>query len=135
MRYNRTDLSYGVYIENDGSGNPTLIKFKQKGIYNIQFSAQIKHVDGGNPDVDIWLKKNSSDDDYTNRRIKFEASTDYILAAWNYFEKIEANDYLQIYWYSSDTGIKIYAVDTTVPPLTPVRPKIPSVILTVSQIN
>jgi hypothetical protein len=133
MRYNRTDLSYGVYIENDGSGNPTKIRFLQKGIYNIQFSAQFKHTGGGSPDADVWLKKNAIDDDFTNRRIKLKSSNDYVLAAWNYFEKIEnINDYLQIFWYSSDSGVKIYADNSS---LSPTQPKIPSVILTVSQIN
>jgi hypothetical protein len=126
-------LSYGVYIDNDASGNPTKIMCMQKGIYNIQFAAQFRHTGGGSPNVDIWLKKNGNDVEYTNTRVKLQGSDDYLLASWNYFQKIETStDYIQIYWYSVDNGVTIYSENIT---LTPTRPKIPSVILTVNQIN
>ena len=46
MKFGNTDLSNGVSITNDGSGNPTLITVANAGKYNIQFSAQMVSTTG-----------------------------------------------------------------------------------------
>jgi len=46
MQFNSTDLSYGVSIVNDAFGDPNEITFAHTGIYNIQFSAQLKKTGG-----------------------------------------------------------------------------------------
>ena len=41
VKLNTTDLTNGVSVVNDGSGNPTRITLANTGIYNIQFSLQL----------------------------------------------------------------------------------------------
>jgi hypothetical protein len=47
MKFGLTALSSGITIVNDVSGDPTEITFSSTGIYNIQFSAQLKKRGGG----------------------------------------------------------------------------------------
>jgi hypothetical protein len=134
MLYRQTDLSYGVYIDNDVSGNLSQIKCQRNGIYNIQFSAQLTHTGGGSPNIDIWLRKNGLDVPYSNTRLNLKGSADFVVASWNFFVKVDnfSTDYIQIYWYSDDTGVSIYS---EIEQINPTRPGIPSVILTVNQVN
>jgi hypothetical protein len=46
MKFGLTALSSGITIVNDVSGDPTEITFSSTGIYNIQFSAQLKKTGG-----------------------------------------------------------------------------------------
>jgi hypothetical protein len=133
--FNQTNLSYGIYIANDGSGNPSKISFTKNGVYNIEFSAQIEHIGGGNPFVFVWLRKNGIDVPWTNFRLKLQSSSDYLVGSWNYFETVN-NDYYQLMWYCNDTGVKIVAEATpTGSGIPPVSPSIASIIITVNQIN
>jgi hypothetical protein len=126
---NKTNLSYGVFIANDGSGNPSKISFTKNGVYNIQFSAQLEDTGGGSPFVFVWLRKNGIDVPWTNFRLQLQGGSNYLVGSWNYFETVN-NDYYQIVWYSTSNAVKIVAETT---PL--VGPSIASLILTVNQIN
>jgi len=126
MKFSNTDISNGVSIVDN-----TKITFDNQGIYNIQFSAQLtKSSGGGEEDVYIWLSKNGTPLDWTNTLIGVSGSSSsgYSVAAWNFLVDLNANDFIEILWQSSDDGMVILA--TT--PL--VGTQIPSIILTATQV-
>ena len=129
FKFNKTNLSYGVFIGIDGSGNPSKISFTKNGVFNIEFSSQFQDTGGGSPFVFVWLRKNGIDVPWTNFRLQLQGGSNYLVGSWNYFETVN-NDYYQIVWYSSSSGVKIVAEPT---PL--IGPSIASLILTVNQIN
>jgi hypothetical protein len=132
MRYNTTDISNKVYIDNDSDGNPTLIRFQQVGVYNIQFSAQLFHTGGGGSTqiVNIWLKKNGSNVTWSDTKVISKSSDNYNVAAWNFFGTVTStSDFYQIYWYENNTVSNVQLVAE------PAGVGIPSVILTVNQVN
>jgi hypothetical protein len=98
-------------------------------MYNIQFSAQINHVGGGSRTINIWFRKNDSNIPWSNTKVFSKATGDYIVAAWNIFEQLTPNDYLEIMFYSGTTDVFLVAE------LGNDVPAIPSVILTVNQVN
>ena len=51
-----------------------------------------------------------------------------LVASWNFIYDFNANDYLQIMWWSNDVDMRLYSEGTQT---NPTRPAIPSVILTV----
>jgi hypothetical protein len=149
MQYNRTDLSYGVYIDKDGSGNPSLIKFLKNGIFNIQFSAQIVVTSGGGGSdqiVFIWLRKNYSDVPNTNTRVDLKSNNNYNVAAWNFF--VTVTDYT-FDFYQIVSGANAYNNNSINFGTIPVGssdnklgpggiyncPLIPSIILSVNEVN
>ena len=131
VKLNTTDLTNGVSVVNDGSGNPTRVTLANTGIYNIQFSLQLEKTGGsGNFIVDIWVRKNGVDVANTAGKVVLTGSANAspIVAAWNYVLDLAANDYVQLMWSTSNNNAIILAAVATPP-----HPGIPSAILTVTQ--
>ena len=131
VKLNTTELTNGVSVVNDGSGNPTRITLANTGIYNIQFSLQLEKTGGsGNFTVDVWLRKNGVDIPNTTGKVVLTGSANAspVVAAWNYVLDLAANDYVQLMWSTSNNNAIILAATATTP-----HPGIPSAILTVTQ--
>jgi hypothetical protein len=131
VKLNRTDLSNGVTVVNDGSGNPTRITLANTGIYNIQFSLQLEKTGGsGNMIADFWLRKNGVDIPSSTGKVVLTGSANAspIIAAWNYVLDLTGGDYIQLMWATTNDNVVIKASPATSP-----HPSIPSVILTVTQ--
>ena len=125
MRFNTTDFSNGVSIVNNSR-----ITIDSVGVYNIQFSAQLDKTDSGSDQIDIWLRKNGVNVDNSNTTAELAGNNVEEVAAWNWLVNSNSGDYYEIMWSSADTDIRLLARGTQ---STPLRPAIPSVILTVSQ--
>lgn len=125
MTFNNTDEANGVSIVSTSQ-----ITFATGGLYNIQFSAQFTHSNSSSQDVDIWLAKNGVNVPYTNSRETLAGQVS-VISAWNFFVRVNAGDYVEIYWSSPSNDVVIeYTGTQTVP----TRPETPSIILTVNKI-
>ena len=133
FKLNTTAESNGVSIVNNGLGQPTEITVSAAGTYNFQFSAQFANASTSEEVVDIWFKKNGTDIPESDSQFtihKRQGGTDgYHLPAWNFVVTLAANDYIEIYWATSDTAVSILA-----DPANLVHPAIPSIIVTVTQV-
>jgi hypothetical protein len=123
ITYNTTDYSQGVSVT---SGSQLTIA--NKGVYNIQFSAQLL-ADTGADDVYIWLKKNGTNVAGTAGRITL-ANNEELIATWNYVVDAAANDYYELVWQSSG-GDAIILAETATGNI----PSVPSIITTVTQVR
>jgi hypothetical protein len=124
FKFNTTDFNSGVSIVSTSQ-----IKMTNAGKYNIVFSAQIDKTDGGGDTVEIWLKKNGSNLANTNTKLYIPDNNGKAVASWNFFVNAAANDYFEIYWYSSDSDLRAFAE------IAGARPAIPSIIMTVNQVG
>ena len=108
------------------------LTFANGGVYNIQFSAQFVKTDSNNDDVDIWIKKNGTNVSYTNSVATLVGNNGKLIAAWNFVIPIDAGDYVQFYWHSSDLDMSLhqYAAMTN-----PSRPDTPSIIMTAQMVT
>jgi hypothetical protein len=129
VTFNTTDYSNGIYISDSSKLN-----VRNYGIYNIQFSFQFKNTSNDGQDVDIWFRKNGTDVAASNSKFylpprKSTGDPSHLIAAMNYVLEMNANDYVQVMWRVSDTGVSLeqYPTDTS-----PTRPATPSTIITVS---
>lgn len=130
MTLNNTDPnSFGIRITNNSR-----ITFDYSGVYNIQFSAQIDDTNQPAKQViDIWFALNGNPISDSNTKVNVDNQNSYLVASWNYMIKLNAGDYIEIYWYSTDTGIRLAYSPATVGP--PSLPAIPSVIVTAQQVT
>jgi hypothetical protein len=131
VKFNTTDLSNGVTVVNDGSGNPTRVTLANTGIYNVQFSLQLEKTGGsGNFIIDIWLRKNGVDIPDTAGKVVLTGSANAspIVAAWNYLLDLAGGDYVQLMWSTTNNNAVIIAEGPVAP-----HPGVPSSILTVTQ--
>jgi hypothetical protein len=129
VTFNTTDYSNGIYVSNSSRLN-----VRNYGIYNIQFSIQLKNTTNDSQDTDIWFRKNGTDVAASNSRFSMPArkstgDPSHLIAAMNYVLEMNANDYVEVMWRVSDTGVSLehYPTDTS-----PTRPATPSTIITMS---
>jgi len=127
MTLNTTDLSVGVEI-----ANSSRMVIANPGVWNVQFSAQLKKSSGGSEDVTIWLRLNGSDVANSATDVQIAGNNTATVAAWNWVVRTTAiNDYLQLMWSPQHADISLIAVGTRT---APVRPAVPSVIATVTPV-
>ncbi|MFM2123687.1 MAG: Acinetobacter phage phiAC [Acidobacteriota bacterium] len=128
MTFNTADVTDGVTLVSNSR-----ITVPMTGIYNLQFSAQLVNTDSSIHDVDIWLKKNGTNISGTNGRVSVpnrHGSVDgAILPAWNYFLNLNANDYVELFWSTTNTAVSLQAIAASAP-----HPAAASVIVTINRI-
>jgi hypothetical protein len=130
MSFNETAITNGVSLSGSTSPFNTYIKTETAGVYNIQFSAQIDKTDGGEDNIDIWIRKNGTDLIDTATSLTLPKNNNRLVAAWNWFVQSAANDYYQIIWSSADIDMRLLAEASS-----SLHPGIPSVILTANRID
>jgi hypothetical protein len=102
----------------------------QTGIYNFQFSAQLDKTGGSASAVYIWPRINGVNLPDSATKIVIDGPNSEIVPAWNFVLVLEANDYFELAWQSSDTNVVIPYVAATGN-----IPAIPSIILTVTWVS
>jgi hypothetical protein len=130
MSFNETAITNGVSLSGSTSPFNTYIKTETAGVYNIQFSAQIDKTDGGEDNIDIWIRKNGTDLIDTATSLTLPKNNNRLVAAWNWFVQSAANDYYQIIWSSADRDMRLLAEASS-----SLHPGIPSVILTANRVD
>jgi hypothetical protein len=104
MYFRTTDIASGFSVV-DG------YKFKAEwaGVYNLQFSVQIRHYGGAGSGstVDIWLKKNGVDVAGSTGTLNISSSSPYSLPTWNYLVALKKGEYINLVWASDNTNIKL----------------------------
>jgi hypothetical protein len=132
MTFNSTDVADGVTL---ASGSQLVVP--NDGIYNVQFSAQLKNLENAQHDATIWFRVNGTDVPNSSTQITVPARKSagvfgYAVAAWNIFLDLNANDYVEIMWVPTIATLTVEALPASV---SPAYPAIPSVIATVSQVG
>lgn len=132
VTFNTTDFSNGVSI---ASGSR--ITVSQSGLYNLEFSIQFKNTTNDSQDLDLWFRKNGTNIDGSNSRFglparKSSGDPSHLIAAINFYLNLSENDYVEIMWRPSSTGVSIefYGTDTS-----PTRPSTPSAIATLTHLS
>ena len=132
VTFNTTDFANGVTM---ASGSR--ITVADAGIWNLQFSIQLKNTTNDGQDVDIWFRKNGTNIANSNSRFhlsqrKSAGDPSHLIAAMNFFVSLAANDYVQIMWRPTSTDVSIEHFDAST---SPTRPAVPSAIVTMSFVS
>ena len=132
MTLSNTDFSNSVTLETGSK-----ITVANAGIYNLQFSVQIQNFDNAPQDAYIWLKQNGTDIVGSTGVLGMPARKSALdpfhdIKGWNYFLSMNAGDYIQIYWSTTNTAVTIptYAASGT-----PTKPSTASVVATLSFVS
>jgi len=131
MTLDTTDFTNGVTIS---SSKMTVAK---PGIYNLQFSAQLQNLDNAPQDVFIWLKQNGTDIVGSTGKVGMPARKSagvpfHDIKGWNYFVSMQPNDYIEIYWSTTNASVTI---ETYAASGTPTKPSTASVVATMSFVS
>lgn len=130
--FGTTDISNGVTVANDSQ-----ITVAVDGIWNVQFSLQIKNVSNDGQDFDIWFRKNGTNIDDSNSRFhvparKSTGDASHIIASLNFLVSLVAGDYVEVVGCvtSTDVSLEAFPAGTS-----PTRPAIPSAIATMTFVS
>ena len=131
VEFDTTEQSNGVYLS-----NTTRIYVRNGGIYNLQYSLQLKNSNNDSEYADVWFRKNSVDvaDSASRFGLPARKSTgdpSHLIGAMNIFLDLAAGDYIELAGSVSNTTVALeyLAASTTIP-----RPAIPAVIFTVNYV-
>ena len=132
MALSVTDFSNEVSLQTGSK-----ITVANAGIYNLQFSAQLQNLDNAPQDVFIWLKQNGTDITGSTGLVGMPARKSagvpfHDIKGWNYFLSLNANDYVQIYWSTTNVDVTIQTYPASG---TPTKPSTASVVATLSFVS
>jgi len=138
MTLNTTDFSNSVSISS------SKIAVVNAGIYNLQFSTQFQNTDNAIQDISIWLRQGNDGGSATDipgstgfvsipaRKSASAGEEAHEIIGWNYFLSMQANDYVQIYWSTTNAAVTIQAYPASTGP---VRPSTQSVVATMTFVS
>jgi len=133
VTYDQSDFLDGVTLS---SGSRLTVP--DAGVYVVSYSIQFKNTTNGIQDIDIWLRKNGTDIPDTNSRFsiptrKSIGNPSHLIAVTPVMVELAANDYIQIMWHVTDTGVSIeqYPAVAYSAGVTPAIPATPSVLVQV----
>lgn len=130
--FGTTDISNGVTVASDSR-----LTVAVDGIWNVQFSLQIKNVSNDGQDFDIWFRKNGTNIADSNSRFHISArksggDPSHIIASLNFLVSLVAGDYVEVVGCvtSTDVSLEAFPAGTS-----PTRPAIPSAIATLTFVS
>lgn len=119
---------------NDGTNG---IEVLQSGIYNYQFSLQLKNTDSQAHTAWVWLRVNATNVPGTSSQFSVLAkhgSTDgHVIAAVNFYVSLQAGDFVKLYAAVDNVAISLEAYPVQASPF--VMPAIPSIVATLSFVS
>lgn len=131
VTYDVTDVTDSVYLSDASRLNVTY-----SGVYNLQFSIQFNNTDTQIHDVDVWAAVNGTNVSNSNSVFSIPNShggvDGHLIAALNLFLPMQAGDYVELYWHTSDVAVTIEHLAAA---SSPTRPATPSVIATMSFVS
>ena len=132
MALSTTDFSNGVTLDTGSK-----ITVSTPGIYNLQFSTQFQNLSNAPQDMYVWLKQNGTDIVGSTGKLGMPARKNpgdpfHDIKGWNYFLSMNANDYVQLYWSTTDVDVTIqtYAASSS-----PTKPSTASVVATLTFVS
>lgn len=134
VTFNTTDLANGF-----SRGTPTSrIVAANSGYYNFQFSAELTSGSASAKKIWIWPRVNGVDVPNSNSEITVSGSNTVLIPSWNWAISMDANDYFELMFAVEDTNIQLLHVAAqtgAAGTATFARPAVPSIILTVTQVQ
>ena len=132
MTFDTVDIQDTITLTNNSR-----ITVPSNGVYNLQFSAQLKNTDNAQQDATIWFRVDGVDVPNSATQITVPARKSalvygYAVAAWNIFLQMNAGQYAEIVWNPTSTTVTVEALPSSA---SPAYPAIPSVIATMDQVS
>jgi hypothetical protein len=111
------------YSNNCSLVSSSQLKVTYAGIYNLQFSTQFQNTDTQEHDLSIWLRKNGTDiagsTGFVSVINKHGGVNGHAIVGWNFYVSLAANDYIQLYWSTTNAAVTIQAYAAGVSPTRP----------------
>lgn len=126
VEFENTYIGNGVSI---GGTDKTQITVSADGVYNFQVTLQFEHNNSSTASLFVWVNKNGTDVSYGAHHQSVKGN-DYNVAHWNFSIDLTADQYIEMYWATDDTGLNLHTEAAT-----SLHPGIPSSVVAVSFVS
>ena len=121
-----TYLSNAVKVN---AGTDSRIYVTVSGVYNFQFSGQLRSGSGSAKQVYVWIVRNGTDIGYSTHQYTLSGSNQHLNVTWNFNIDMNNGDYLELEWASDSTSVTMEATAAA-----GAHPGIPSAVMAVSYV-
>ena len=106
------------------------ITISVSGIYNFQYTGQIKGTNASSKSIWLWIRRDGTDIGYSTRAYTSTLNDEYKEIGWNFDIDMQAGQYIEMMVAVSDTNIHLDAEVAASP-----HPGIPSSVMTINYIS
>ena len=122
--FNNTYLNNAVQLR---SGSTSKVEVSIGGVYNFQYSGQVKTTSSADKNLYLWIARNGTDIGYSTHAWTFHDNDHYAEISWNFNIDLDAGEYIELQIAADSTAIRLDAEAATSP-----HPGIPSGVLAVN---
>jgi hypothetical protein len=97
------------------------------GVYNFQFSGQLRSGSASSKQVYIWIDRNGTDIGYSTHQYTVAGSGTHLNVSWNFDIDLAAGEFIEMQWASDDIDMRLEAAAATA-----LHPGIPSAVIAVN---
>jgi len=118
------------YLNNQvfvNSGTDSRVYVGIGGVYNFQFSGQLRSNSGSAKQVYIWIARNGTDIGYSTHQYTVSGGNTHLNISWNFNIDLAADEYVELRWASDDVNMSLEAAAATAP-----HPGMPSAVMAVN---
>jgi hypothetical protein len=109
------------------AGTESRIYVSVGGVYNFQFSGQLRSGSSSAKQIYVWIVRNGIDIGYSTHQYTLSGSNQHLNISWNFNIDMQAGDYLELEWAADSTDVTMEATAATSP-----HPGIPSAVMAVN---
>jgi hypothetical protein len=124
VEFEVTYLSNAVKVN---AGTESRIYTSIGGVYNFQFSGQLRSASASAKQVYIWIVRNGAPIGYTTHQYTLSGSNEHLEISWNFNIDMQEGWYLELEWAADSTDVVLEAAVATTP-----HPGIPSAVMAVN---
>ena len=124
--FTSTYLSNAVKVN---AGTDSRIYVTVSGVYNFQFSGQLRSGSGSAKQVYVWIVRNGTNIGYSTHQYTLSGSNQHLNISWNFNIDLKDGDYLELEWASDSTSVTMEATAAA-----GAHPGIPSAVMAVSYV-
>lgn len=125
--FDNTYLNNAVALQ---AGSTSRVEVSVSGVYNFQYSGQVKTTSSADKNLYLWIARNGVDIGYSTHAWTFHDNNHYAEISWNFNIDLAAGEYIELQIAADSTDIRLDAEAATAP-----HPGIPSGVLAVNFIS
>jgi hypothetical protein len=122
--FNATYLNNAVALQ---SGSTSKVEVSIGGVYNFQYSGQVKTTSSSTKTLYLWIARNDTDIGYSTHAWSFHNNNEYAEISWNFNIDLDIGEHIELFVAADSTDIRLDAETATSP-----HPGIPSGVLAVN---
>lgn len=110
ITYNNTYLSNGIRLTDSSR-----VAVDHDGVYQFLFTAMVESNNASASRVHIWINRNGTAFPYTTKEYSIAGSGQELALTWEFIFDLEAGDYIEMYWATSNTNVELHTRAATTP--------------------